>query len=155
MAIITVYEIGYANVFIGDAEIDVADPILSPIPSNYTKTSPHPIPNGHYAVMKSGWEYVEGDAPKLPDLDYSAQNKSQAEKLLQQTDWVELPSVSDLTSDPHLLNVQEFLSYRKTIREIAVNPSKNQIVFPDLPLEKWSSSQDNFINPTGSSTVIA
>jgi len=64
-------------------------------------------------------------------------NKSQAMSLLQATDWVELPSVSDPTSTPYLTNANEFLAYRSALRAIAVNPPSEPAVFPSKPDEVW------------------
>lgn len=136
---ITIYAIGYANAFAGDVEIEVTDAVKSPIPAGHTRVSPHPIPAGHYAMMANGWKYVLGEAPVPPPPDYSAQNKTEAMSRLQETDWVEVPSVSDTANAPHLVNYQEFISYRLALRAIAVNPPTEPAVFPDLPQENWSS----------------
>jgi len=137
MATITIYKIGYGNAFDGDVEIDVKDAIKSPIPSGHTRVSPHPIPPGHYAMMSGGWKYIEGESPVPPPPDYSSQNKSQASTLLQATDWVELPSVSDPASTPYLTNANAFLAYRSALRAIAVNPPSEPTVFPSKPDEVW------------------
>jgi hypothetical protein len=134
---ITIYAIGYGNAFAGDVEIEVADPVKSPIPAGHTRVSPHPIPSGHYAMMASGWKYVQGEAPVPPPPNYAADNKAQAETLLQATDWVELPSVSNPANKPHLENVNEFLAYRSAVRAIAVTPPTEPAVFPDKPIEVW------------------
>jgi hypothetical protein len=57
-------------------------------------------------------------------------NKTQAEKLLQATDWTQV-------SDVPLLNKQEFTDYRAAVRAIALNPPV-EATFPDLPVEQWS-----------------
>jgi hypothetical protein len=64
-------------------------------------------------------------------------NKAQASTLLQETDWVELPSVSDPASTPYLTNANEFLAYRSALRAIAVNPPTEPAVFPSKPDEVW------------------
>jgi hypothetical protein len=139
MAKITIYAIGYGNAFAGDIEIEVADAIKSPIPANHTRVSPHPIPQGHYAMMASGWKYVQGEAPVPPPPDYSAQNKQQAESLLQSTDWTATIDIADPEySNPYLSNQSEFLSYRSQVRAIAVNPPTTPVEFPNKPQELWS-----------------
>jgi hypothetical protein len=57
-------------------------------------------------------------------------NKTQAEKLLSETDWTQV-------ADVPLLNKQEFVDYRAAVRAIALNPPV-QATFPDLPVEQWS-----------------
>ena len=48
--------------------------------------------------------------------------KNKAKQLLEETDWVEIPSVSTKSDiDPYLSNVDEFLSYRAKLRKLAVN----------------------------------
>ena len=84
-----------------------------------------------------GWGYVDGQFVEPPPPDYSAQNKAQAEQLLQATDWVELPSVSNPANTPHLENINEFLAYRTAVRAIAVNPPTTPAVFPVAPSEIW------------------
>jgi hypothetical protein len=67
------------------------------------------------------------------------QNKQQATTLLQQTDWTAIPDVADSEkSNPYLMNQPEFVAYRSTIRNIAVNPTYDA-VFPDMPVEVWSN----------------
>jgi hypothetical protein len=67
-----------------------------------------------------------------------SQNKNQAQTLLQQTDWVEVPSVSDTSNTPHLTNKSEFDTYRLSLRIIAVNPIVT-VEWPEKPTEQWSS----------------
>ena len=66
-------------------------------------------------------------------------NKQQAINLLKETDWSETPSVSDITRTPHLLNSEDFISYREQLRAIAVNPPVTVETWPTLPTEEWSS----------------
>jgi hypothetical protein len=87
-----------------------------------------------------GWLLENGEwfPPAGPTPEQiQAQNKSQSMSLLQATDWVELPSVSDPTSTPYLTNANEFLSYRSALRAIAVNPPSEPAVFPSKPDEVW------------------
>jgi hypothetical protein len=65
--------------------------------------------------------------------------KQQATYILQQTDWTSIADVGDPTkSNPYLVNQAEFISYRSTVRNLAVNPVENP-VFPTAPTEQWSS----------------
>lgn len=139
MPLITVYKIGYGNAFDGDVEIEVTDPVTSPIPAGHTRVSPHPIPSNHYALMNGGWVYVQGEAPTPPPLNYSQQNKAQAEKLLQESDWTENPSARNTAKTPHLVNGDAFDDYRVALRAIAVNPPETQVTdWPVEPDEVWS-----------------
>jgi len=67
------------------------------------------------------------------------QNKTQAQQILINTDWTSIADVADpLKSNPYLMNQSEFIAYRSTIRNIAVNPTWNAL-FPTAPIESWSS----------------
>lgn len=65
--------------------------------------------------------------------------KATAQQLLQSTDWTSIGDVGDpAKSNPYLVNQAEFIAYRSTVRNYAVNP----VEFPDwptLPTEQWSS----------------
>lgn len=85
-----------------------------------------------------GWTYVNGKfvAPP-PVLPTAEQIKQMAVMFLAATDWTEVPSVSDPTLKPHLLNKDAFIAYRATVRGIAVSPQVDA-VFPDCPNAEWS-----------------
>jgi hypothetical protein len=86
-----------------------------------------------------GWGYVNEQFVPPPPVDYSAQNKAQAQFLLQETDWTTIPDVSDpALSDPYLTNAAEFAAYRSAVRKIAVNPPTDLVAFPSQPDEVWS-----------------
>ena len=69
-----------------------------------------------------------------------AENKSQATALLQQTDWTCTLDISNpQSSNPYLMNQDAFLTYRSTVRQIAVNPPTTPAVFPVMPDEIWST----------------
>ena len=75
-----------------------------------------------------------------PVSDFSAQNKAQAMSLLSATDWTTIPDVSNpAASNPYLTNVSEFAAYRSTVRNIAVSPPTDSVVFPVAPNEVWSN----------------
>jgi len=64
---------------------------------------------------------------------------SQAKAILQTTDWTSIADVGDPTkSNPYLVNQAAFISYRSTVRNLAVNPVVDP-VFPTAPTEEWSS----------------
>lgn len=60
-----------------------------------------------------------------------------AKQALTETDWVELPSVSDVSRTPHLVNVEEFLKYRSALRRLAVAPITSAEI-PQRPVAVWS-----------------
>jgi len=91
-----------------------------------------------------GWTYVDGVfiAPYVPPPtpeELIAQCKQKASGILASTDWTSIADVGDPTkSNPYLVNQAAFISYRSTVRNLAVNPVENP-VFPTAPIEQWSS----------------
>jgi hypothetical protein len=65
--------------------------------------------------------------------------KAQATYILQTTDWTSIADVADpALSNPYLMNQADFVAYRSTIRNYAVNPVVDP-VWPTAPTEQWSS----------------
>lgn len=65
--------------------------------------------------------------------------KKQASELLYATDWTTIPDVANPANTPYLMNQADFIAYRNTVRQLAVNPVVNP-VFPDKPTEQWSQA---------------
>ena len=75
---------------------------------------------------------VQQEADKLSCAD-------QAKTILTATDWTSIGDVGDpAKSNPYLVNQAEFVAYRSTIRNYAVNPVVDP-VWPTEPTEQWSS----------------
>jgi hypothetical protein len=76
--------------------------------------------------------------PPTPE-EIQAQNKAQAESLLQATDWTATVDIANPQySNPYLANQDAFLSYRSEVRQIAVNPPTTPVEsWPTLPSEEW------------------
>lgn len=84
-------------------------------------------------------EDMDAEQIAAKNAELSANNKTKASDLLSQTDWTAIPDVADpLKSNPYLVNQAEFVAYRSTIRDIAVNPTFDA-VFPEMPKNQWSS----------------
>ena len=76
--------------------------------------------------------YVQDYADKLSCSD-------QAKAILTATDWTSISDVGDpAKSNPYLVNQAEFITFRSTIRNYAVNPVANP-VWPIQPTEQWSN----------------
>jgi len=70
----------------------------------------------------------------------AAQNKTFASQKLYETDWTTIPDVGDPTkSNPYLSNVQDFVTYRNTIRQYAINPIAGVINWPSIPQTIWTT----------------
>jgi hypothetical protein len=76
--------------------------------------------------------------PPTPVPPTADENKQMALYKLKNSDWVELPSVTAITSIPHLTNANEFIVFRNALRAIAVNPVAGDITWPVKPVELWS-----------------
>lgn len=75
---------------------------------------------------------VEEEANKLSCADL-------AKSILNATDWTSIADVGDpAKSNPYLVNQSEFIAYRSTVRNYAVNPVVDP-VWPTPPTEQWSS----------------
>lgn len=61
------------------------------------------------------------------------QCKKQAKKLLKYTDYSQLGDVSN-----DIKNIEEFVSFRKKIRQLMLNPVKNP-EFPEIPTPVWNN----------------
>jgi hypothetical protein len=113
-------------------------------PSNPPAGFESPIIAVQSDTAQIGWTYVDGQfiAPPVPaptPEELIAQCKATAQGILSSTDWTSIADVADpLKSNPYLVNQAAFISYRSTVRNLAVNPVENP-VFPNPPTEEWSS----------------
>ena len=82
-------------------------------------------------------ENVNTEFTNLQNNYELVQIKQQAQSLLSNTDWTEIPSVINTSNNPHLINSSDFITYRLALRLIALNPTLNP-VWPILPTEQWS-----------------
>jgi hypothetical protein len=82
---------------------------------------------------------AELDALWVPTQDSIAKQncKQQASTLLYETDWTTIPDVANPANSPYLANQADFIAYRNTVRQLAVNPVVNP-VFPTKPTEVWA-----------------
>jgi len=85
-------------------------------------------------------KWTEANTPVPPQPPTAEQNKSTAVSKLNATDWTTIPDVGDPTkSNPYLGNVQDFVVYRNTVRQYAINPIAGDINWPTLPQEVWTT----------------
>ena len=85
-------------------------------------------------------QFVKAPQPQPTPEEIQSQNKQEAQSLLQQTDWTCTVDINNPQySNPYLANQDEFLAYRSTVRQIAVNPPTTPAVFPPMPEEVWAS----------------
>lgn len=89
-------------------------------------------------VQLSENEIAEMRLSELADMPTSDQNKAEAKRRLNMTDWVNQPDVYDSMNSPQLLNRKIFLEYRSQIRAIAINPIAGSLNWPEAPIAIWS-----------------
>jgi hypothetical protein len=82
---------------------------------------------------------VAAYVPPPPHISTSVENKTEAERRLVATDWVNQPDVYDPTNTPHLTNRDAYLTYRSQVRGIAVNPIEGNLDWPTEPAAAWSA----------------
>jgi hypothetical protein len=83
--------------------------------------------------------WTAANTPVPPSPPTVEQNKQTAINLLQQTDWTQIPSVSDpALSNPYLANKNAFDIYRNAARQHALNPVAGDITWPTMPQEVWT-----------------
>jgi len=84
--------------------------------------------------------WAVANTPVPPSPPTAEENKLNAVEILKITDWTTIPDVSDPTkSNPYLSNVNDFVTYRNAIRQIAVNPVAGNITWPTPPQEVWTN----------------
>ena len=128
-------------------------PFVAPAPYAPVLESPQPTYNPITQAVQQGapeqtqgqwyqvWVVVDLDAEQIQyNKDQLAeQKKQQGKQLLSNTDWTAIPSVADpLQSNPYLTNQDAFFVYRSAVRDIVLNPTFDA-VFPEEPVEIWSS----------------
>ena len=84
------------------------------------------------------WNVANTPVPPSPPT--AEENKTRAVKKLNNTDWTTIPDVGDSAkSNPYLSNVNDFVAYRNTVRQYALNPVAGYIAWPALPQEVWTT----------------
>jgi hypothetical protein len=84
--------------------------------------------------------WTVANTPVPPSPPTAENNKQTAISLLQQTDWTQIPSVSDpALSNPYLANKNEFDVYRNAVRQYALNPVAGDITWITEPQEVWTT----------------
>jgi nitrogen regulatory protein PII-like uncharacterized protein len=69
------------------------------------------------------------------------ENKANAKFFLQSTDWVCINDIDNPSiSSPYLLNKDDFIVYRNTLRQFILNPQEGIIEFMEKPKAIWSNS---------------
>jgi hypothetical protein len=118
--------------------VSVSDTTFEAVPQYYWVECPDDTISGMY-YNNGTFVLPPAPTPAPPVPPTADENKATAIKKLTKTDWTELPSVSSTDSNPHLLNLNDFVTYRAALRAIAVNPTADNITWPIKPTEQWSN----------------
>jgi hypothetical protein len=118
--------------------LETPQPSYNPITQAVQQTTPVLTDGQWYQV----WVVVDLTPEQIAynEQQKADQNANQAKQILTNTDWTSIADVADpAKSNPYLVNQAEFIAYRSTIRNIAVNPTWDA-VFPTAPTEVWSTT---------------
>jgi hypothetical protein len=99
------------------------------------------LPQWAYNALDA-WQiaYDKSIVPPIPLPPTAEENKINAISLLQQTDWTQIPSVSDpALSNPYLANKLAFDQYRNSIRQYAIYPVAGDLDWATIPQEVWQT----------------
>jgi hypothetical protein len=94
-------------------------------------------------ITAGNYNYINGQfVPVPPPAPPTAEeNKEFASKLLYETDWTTIPDVADSTkSNPYLDNAQDFVAYRNSVRQIAINPTEGYVQWASKPTAIWKTT---------------
>lgn len=115
--------------------VETPQPLYDPISENLDWVDPI-LEDG---VWVQQWSVSAATPEEITEREIQAKqtNKQIASQLLSETDWVDIPAVSDPNNIPHLENREEFNTYRLTLRAIAVTPPVTVDPWPVEPEEIW------------------
>jgi hypothetical protein len=114
---------------------EIPQPTYDPITQNLIWTNPDFV--GGVWVQTWAIEPATQAEIEQRELQAKAQNKSRAQTALSETDWVDIPAVTNPDNIPHLENKSEFDDYRLILRGIAVTPPVTVDSWPVKPEELW------------------
>ena len=111
-------------------------PVYNPILQNQNEGTPECIEGKWYQT----WMVSPATAQEIEyrETNAKSENGLAAVNLLKESDWAEVPSVSNPEMKPYLENVQEWLEYRAALRKIAIQPPVEVTEWPQKPSEQWS-----------------
>jgi hypothetical protein len=119
--------------------VSVNDTPFETVPEYYWVECPDDTVSGMY-YNNGTFVLPPPPAPVPPVPPTAAENKATAVQKLNNSDWTQIPSVSDpALSNPYLLNKNEFDIWRNSIRQYALNPVEGLIDWPTKPTEQWSN----------------
>jgi hypothetical protein len=92
-------------------------------------------PADYDEAKRDYYRFVDGELV-FPASDVNA---AQAKALLLDSDWSDLPSVRNTAMTPHLVNTQDFDTYRAALRAIVVDKPAVVEAWPVQPDAVWST----------------
>jgi len=91
-----------------------------------------------------GWKYINGQfiehtpIPNYTESEILIINMSKAKELLSTTDWSQYPDVTNTANQTYLVNAEEFITFRATVRQVIINTPKTLVDFPSVPKAIWN-----------------
>jgi hypothetical protein len=109
-------------------------------PAYYWVDCPDDTQTGMYYKDNNFYVYTPPPQPEPPSPPPTLEeNKLRALSRLQRTDWVEIPSVTDVNNTPYLVNYSDFIAFRLEARSRVVNPQAGVLTWMKKPMEQWSA----------------
>jgi len=122
-----------------DVDLEYEDPQFGWIPFTASPNDVEQLGRDLYAEAIAGeFGPIAAYVPPPPHINTASDNKANAVARLYATDWVNEPDVYDPANTPHLVNRQEFLTYRAWVRNIAVTPVAGNLDWPTEPTAVWA-----------------
>jgi hypothetical protein len=99
-----------------------------------------PVYSEERSRWEQTWQVTSATAEEIAARKAAAKasNESQAEQLLQDSDWADLTSVRNTSLTPHLVNAADFDTYRLALRVIVIDPPVTVAQWPIRPAAVWS-----------------
>lgn len=123
-----------------NCDVDFTDIGTVPFTANPLDTSNPSSVEIYNQCVAGDYGTVAEYVPPPPYVPTAEDNKATAVSLLQATDWTTIADVGNpQLSNPYLSNQGEFIAYRNTVRQYAINPVAGNIDWPTQPTEQWSN----------------
>lgn len=124
-----------------DVDFDDLNEEFVPFTANPLDTSNPNSAQIFFECANGIWGEVLPYIPPPPYVPTTDDNKQTAISLLQQTDWTTIADVGNpQMANPYLANQTDFIAYRNSVRQIALNPVAGNLDWPTLPDEVWQSA---------------
>lgn len=132
--------------------VQLTEELINDFGADVVFEGPQAQPTMYQVAFRDGVEQINGkwytkysvtdmdaEAIAAVDAQRKASNSEQAKRLLQESDWADLPSVRNTAVTPHLVNAAAFDAYRLALRSIVIDPPVTVSEWPARPETQWST----------------